>query len=186
VTNDVDHSSTSERVYTNLKLSFIQFIIFTKNLEMKYWLSVISISFVCQFGSAQTSPKQEKKEVQGTIDLLFDGMREGDSSKVSQAFHADARLMTIFVDKAGNPRLVEEEIQGFLNAVGTPHTEVWNEKLTSVKIQIDGNLAQAWTKYMFYVDENFSHCGVNAFQLAKDSNGWKIIQITDTRRKTDC
>jgi hypothetical protein len=94
--------------------------------------------------------------------------------------------MTTFVDKEGNPRLMEEEIQGFLSAVGTPHNEVWNEKLTSVKIEIDGNLAQAWTKYEFYVDENFSHCGVNAFQLVKDSNGWKIIQITDTRRKTDC
>lgn len=142
--------------------------------------------FVDLTGSAQSASKQEKKAVQATIDLLFDGMRVGDSSKVRQAFHSDARLMTTFVDKDGNPRLVEEEIQGFLNAVGTPHKEVWNEKLTSVKIQIDGNLAQAWTKYEFYVDEDFSHCGVNAFQLIKDSDGWKIIQITDTRRKTDC
>ncbi len=153
---------------------------------MKYCIIVISILFVDFTGSAQSATKQEKKAVQVTIDLLFDGMRVGDSSKVRQAFHSDARLMTTFVDKAGDPRLVEEEIQGFLNAVGTPHKEVWNEKLTSVKIQIDGNLAQAWTKYEFYVDENFSHCGVNAFQLVKDSNGWKIIQITDTRRKTDC
>lgn len=153
---------------------------------MKYCIIVISILFVDFTGSAQSAPKQEKKAVQATIDLLFDGMCAGDSSKVRQAFHSDARLMTTFVDKAGYPRLVEEEIQGFLNAVGTPHTEVWNEKLTSVKIQIDGNLAQAWTKYEFYMDENFSHCGVNAFQLVKDSNGWKIIQITDTRRKTDC
>lgn len=153
---------------------------------MKYWLIAISIYFSDFNGLAQPTAKQEKKAVRATIDLLFDGMRVGDSSKVREAFHSDARLMTTFVDKAGNPRLVEEEIQGFLKAVGTPHAEVWNEKLTSVKIQIDGNLAQAWTKYEFYVDENFSHCGVNAFQLVKESNGWKIIQITDTRRKKDC
>lgn len=153
---------------------------------MKFYLCALIILIIQFSGSAQTSLKHEKKAVQKTIDLLFDGMREGDSSKVSQAFHTSARLMTTFVDKEGNPRLIEEEIQGFLSAVGTPHNEVWNEKLTSVKIQIDGNFAQAWTKYEFYVDENFSHCGVNAFQFMKDSEGWKIIQITDTRRKTDC
>jgi hypothetical protein len=153
---------------------------------MKYSIIIISMIFVDLTGSAQSAFKQEKKAVRATIDLLFNGMREGDSSKVGQAFHKDARLMTIFIDKNGNPRLIEEDIQGFLSAVGTPHNEVWNEKLTSVKIQIDGDLAQAWTKYEFYVDENFSHCGVNAFQFMKDFEGWKIIQITDTRRKTDC
>ena len=31
-----------------------------------------------------------------------------------------------------------------------------------------------------------SHCGINAFQLFKSSDGWKVIQITDTRNKEGC
>ncbi|MBI5914693.1 MAG: nuclear transport factor 2 family protein [Bacteroidetes bacterium] len=31
-----------------------------------------------------------------------------------------------------------------------------------------------------------SHCGVDAFQLFKGENGWKITQISDTRRRENC
>jgi hypothetical protein len=37
--------------------------------------------------------------------------------------------------------------------------------------------------YAFYLDDQFSHCGVNAFQLVRMEAGWQIIQITDTRRR---
>jgi hypothetical protein len=47
-------------------------------------------------------------------------------------------------------------------------------------------MATAWTPYKFYLDKTFSHCGVNAFQLFKSENGWKIISILDTRRKEPC
>jgi hypothetical protein len=41
-------------------------------------------------------------------------------------------------------------------------------------------------EYTFYVGDQMSHCGVNAFQLMKTTEGWKIIGITDTRRKDNC
>ncbi|HFA51249.1 MAG TPA: hypothetical protein ENJ95_19730 [Bacteroidetes bacterium] len=31
-----------------------------------------------------------------------------------------------------------------------------------------------------------SHCGVNAFHLFKSREGWKITQVTDTRRRNNC
>lgn len=53
-------------------------------------------------------------------------------------------------------------------------------------ILIDGNLASVWTDYKFYIDDQFSHCGVNSFQLFKGKDGWKVIYIIDTRRKENC
>ena len=40
--------------------------------------------------------------------------------------------------------------------------------------------------YSFYAGERFSHCGIDAFQLFKSADGWKIFQLTDTRRTTGC
>ena len=34
--------------------------------------------------------------------------------------------------------------------------------------------------------KRFSHCGVDAFQLVKTAAGWKIFQLSDTRRKEKC
>ena len=124
-------------------------------------------------------------DVRAVIDQLFDGMRSGDSTMVRAAFHPDARLMTTSTHD-GKPMLQTVKIDAFVEAVGSPHDQVWDERIGEVDFNIDDNLATAWMNYAFYVGDTFSHCGVNAFQLAKTDGGWKVIQITDTRRKGAC
>lgn len=130
------------------------------------------------------SQKEEKKEVRKVIDLLFDGMRKGDSTQVRAVFLPGATLNTSSVNSKGQSRLHRDTISGFLNAIGTPHKETWDERILSCEIRIDENLATVWTKYAFYVDNVYSHEGVNAFQLVKLEGQWKILTITDTRRKS--
>jgi hypothetical protein len=77
-------------------------------------------------------------------------------------------------------------LEDFLNMIATPRKEIFDEQILSFEIRIDGQMATAWTPYKFYLDKTFSHCGVNAFQLFKSENGWKIISILDTRRKEPC
>ncbi len=93
--------------------------------------------------------------------------------------------MTAF-EKESQPVLRTGSIDGFVKGVGTPHEKVWNESIWDSEVRIDGNLAHVWTKYAFYLGEDFSHCGVDAFQLFKDDNGWRIFQLTDTRQFEDC
>ena len=83
------------------------------------------------------SQKAEKKEVHKVIDLLFDGMKKGDSSQVRKTLLPNATLNTSFVNKKGEAKLHQDSITPFLNAIGTPHTEIWDERLLSCKIQID-------------------------------------------------
>ena len=78
------------------------------------------------------------------------------------------------------------DAEGFIRAVGTPHKEVWDERIYNVKITTDGPMAIVWAPYKFYRGETFSHCGVNVFTLIQTANGWKIKEITDTRRKENC
>lgn len=132
---------------------------------------------------------QEEKEMEAVkiaIQKLFDGMRIGDSTQVRKVFVPGARMQTSFVDKEGQPKLVDGDLEKFIAAVGTPHEEIWDERIWSYDIRIDGTLAAAWTPYSFYVGEKFSHCGVNAFHLFKSREGWRITHITDTRRKINC
>lgn len=132
------------------------------------------------------SATTEKEIIKKTIGNMFNGMRAGDSAQVHSAFRANVRMFTAFKRKTGEEVLQEGSLSDFLKAVGIPDKEVWDEKLTSMTIQVDGNIAQVWTDYSFYVGEVFSHCGVNAFQLVKENGTWKIIHIMDTRRKENC
>lgn len=125
---------------------------------------------------------EEALEVRQTIEKLFDGMRKGDSTMVRSVFTKGSRLQTI-AEQKGIPYLDEISVNDFVKAVGAPHEQVWDEKITSWKIDLDGALASVWTDYEFYAGNTYSHCGVNAFQLFRSAEGWKIIQITDTRKK---
>lgn len=130
----------------------------------------------------QPSQASQEQEVRAVIDRLFNGMRAADSAAVRATFHPEARLQTTAV-RDGQPVLRTDSLAKFLRAVGTPRTELWDERISNVEIRADGELASAWMDYAFYVDDRFSHCGVNAVQLARTPAGWQIIQIADTRRR---
>jgi hypothetical protein len=60
------------------------------------------------------------------------------------------------------------------------------ERLTGWQCLIDAGVAAVWTPYEFYYEGKFSHCGVDSWQMMKVQGEWKITQLTDTRRKTNC
>ena len=125
-------------------------------------------------------------QVMATVDQLFTGMRTGDSSLVSQSFTTDATLQSVSMAPDGKVRVSKDAIAGFTKAVGTPHQEVWDERIYDLKVHVDGLMAIVWAPYKFYLGKKFSHCGVNAFTLIRTESGWKIASITDTRRKEEC
>lgn len=131
------------------------------------------------------SRSSEEAEVMKTILRLFDGMRAGDSSMVRAAFDSNPRLVTTMV-RNGVPVLTTGSVDDFVKAVGTPHSEVWDERISGEIIHIDGPLATVWMRYSFYAGSRFSHCGVNAFELFRRPDGWRITSIADTRRRDRC
>jgi hypothetical protein len=143
---------------------------------------------ICLLGLAAASPLSAQtaaeREVRAVVDRLFDGMRGGDSAMVRSVMHPDARLMTTTV-RDGEPLLRSDSIDAFVRAVGTPHEQVWDERISDVEIRVDDPLATAWMGYRFHAGEQFSHCGVNAFQFFRTAAGWRIVQIMDTRSQ-DC
>lgn len=149
---------------------------------MKYIPLLLLI--ICSSPSwAQSS---EEENVKSAINKLFEGMKKGDSAMVKAVFVDGAVLQTVSSKQEGAPTLVTATLQQFLRAVGTPHTDVWDERIRFDKVLIDGALASVWTPYRFYLNDQFSHCGVNSFQLMKSAAGWKIVYLVDTRRKEGC
>ena len=153
---------------------------------------MISLTVFSQDEKKMDSSESKKEISTDDADILkvvvhlFDGMRAGDSSIVSSCFHEQVDMFTSYTNKKGEAVFVKDDVQKFINAVGTPHEEVWDEKIWDTEIRVNGNLAQVWTKYGFYLDEKFSHCGVDAIHLTKTKGGWKIFHLSDTRQRTGC
>jgi len=153
-------------------------------MKKKIILLLFSLTIITNLYSQSSSEEAAVKEV---INRLFTGMQKGDSAMVRSAFARQVTMATAFRDKSNNPVLEHEDsIDGFLKAVGTPHPQIWYEEIWNVSVRIDGDFAQGWCDYAFYLGNKFSHCGVDAFELHKGKDGWKIFHLADTRRREGC
>ncbi len=126
-------------------------------------------------------------EVKKAIETFFEGFHKGDTVLMKSTMHKDLTLQTIYRTKEGKDVLNKGDAAKFVNAIGTRlDSQKWLEKLLDIEVQVDANMAHAWTPYEFYLNDTFSHCGVNSFQLMNDSGVWKIIYLVDTRRRAGC
>lgn len=127
---------------------------------------------------------EDEAEVEAVVRGLFDAMRDADSAAARALFHPDARLSGP-VEKEGEVLLRTSPVGPFLEAVGGAE-EQWDERIADLEIRVHGRLATAWMDYVFHLGGDLSHCGVNAMQLYRSTEGWKIFQIADTRRTDGC
>lgn len=125
-------------------------------------------------------------DIKKAIMTMFDGMRAGDSSMVHSVMKDDVIFQRVAKNREGKTIVQTSVFQSFLNAVGTPHDKVWDEQIKFGQIQVDGDMASAWTPFKFFLGGEFSHCGVNSFKLYRTDEGWKIFHLVDTSRKDNC
>ena len=131
---------------------------------------------ISSFSFAQNT---SEKEIIKPIETLFNAMKSADSLGVKNAFSGSAIIQTF----GKNQEIRTDKVEDFAKQVGASQAGDLDERFTISKILVDGNMASVWVPYQFYYKGNFSHCGVNSFQLAKNNNEWKIQYIIDTRRK---
>ena len=145
---------------------------------MKYLIVLISLIT----GNQAYSQNNENANVEQTIKEFFDGFHAQDSAIILKTVHKDIIMHSIDSRGADCPVLQTTDFNLFLKSIlSIPKDVSFREKILDYKIQIDGNMAHAWTPYEFYYNGQLSHRGVNSFQLYKDNGNWKIIYVVDTR-----
>jgi hypothetical protein len=126
-----------------------------------------------------------EREVIDVVQRLFDAMRAADSAAARALFEPGTRLQTV-ANRQGVLTISEDSLGMFMRAIGTPHAQVYDERIANERVLIDGPYAVAWVDYTFYLGDQKSHCGVDAFQLVRRPAGWRIFGLTDTRRRENC
>ncbi|MES2377169.1 MAG: nuclear transport factor 2 family protein [Bacteroidota bacterium] len=150
---------------------------------MKKMIILLAIIANCGIASAQQSATDAVKQ---TVNNMFTAMRKSDSTLLRSTFAKGIVFHSVATKKDGTTAIVTEDPNDFIKMVGTPHKGIYDERIVITDVKIDGDLASVWAPYKFYLDDKFSHCGVDVFQLMKTAAGWKIIYVVDTRRKDNC
>ena len=129
----------------------------------------------------------EEAQVKSAVDTFFEGFHKGDTTLMKSVMADKLLMQTAYRNKEGKDILVTDDSEKLVLAIANrSNDQKWDERLLDYSIQVDGNMANAWTPYEFWLNDTFSHCGVNSFQLFKDGAQWKIIYLIDTRRRSNC
>ncbi len=143
--------------------------------------------FIFSFTSLYAQQSFTEADAKRLVDTFFEGFHKGDTIKMRSVMVPGAVMQTAFATPDGKNMLSEGSVDKLLDAIANrPAEQVWEEKILDYKVQVDGNLAHVWTPYEFWFNGSFSHCGANAFTMAKTDGGWKIIHLIDSRRKEGC
>ena len=147
-------------------------------------LLCIAFIFYALPGLAQPTDEQQ---INAVIQQFFTGMHKTDTVMIRNSFTEDLTLATVIKDKSGKVHLRREgDLNGLVKSLSLKPEQPYTEEIWNVVVQQDGDFAQAWCDYAFFIGKTFSHCGIDAFHLVRSESGWKIFHIADTRRKSDC
>ena len=149
-------------------------------------LVVATIALAVSPAAAQTQQtfNPDEQAAVAAVQKMFEGMRLADSGMVRSVFASGARFAS--VDTRTTPASIRfDSVGGWFNQIANSNRR-FDEQIYDVKVRVDGEIAQVWAPYTFYLDKAVRHCGVNAIDLLRDGTGWKVIQIFDTRRRENC
>ncbi len=122
-----------------------------------------------------------------TVLDFFEAFHKGDTTQLRKTMDVNMTMQTISKSKDGEIKTIVGDVKNFLKVIhDRPKEQKWLEKLLSFKIDANKDIAQIWTPYEFYVNDQFSHCGINVFQLFNNGTSWKIMAIADTRNREGC
>jgi len=149
--------------------------------QMKQLLLIISLIVISNITKAQTA----EDSVKAAINKLFTAMKNSDSAGLVSCF-ADSAILQTVVEKNNETTIETEPVNAFAKVIASLEKGSADERITFDIVRTDGALAIAWTPYSFYYKGNFSHCGVDSYQLVRINGEWKIQYLIDTRRKDGC
>ena len=119
------------------------------------------------------------------INALFVSLAARDGTTIAASVIPEGRATGV-ANKPDGSQTVRSLSWAEFAANLKPGPERYEERISNPAIDIDGDIAMVWAPYVFVIDGKVHHCGVDHFDLVRQSGAWKILNITWSSRTTDC
>ena len=127
----------------------------------------------------------EEKAILALVDAFMDGLHRRDPEVWKTIMLAGTNGITPLVDDHGKEfvrlRTMEERLDGLIEPGPTYDERYWDPT-----VLIRERIAVVWTPYDFWIDGEFSHCGVEVFDFVRVDGEWKLTNMMWTVEREDC
>ena len=145
---------------------------------------LFSFLLLAIFSVAGFAQADDKKAALGVVNKLFDEMRAANAAGILATGTADNQLVAIRKLKDGKTRVDVINGEAFTKFFTKPNAI--EELMYAPNVEVDGNWAMVWGRYVFFIGDKISHCGINQFNLVRADGVWKIANGASTIDPGDC
>ena len=128
--------------------------------------------------SAQEPPTSERQAVLAVVQTFFDAMAPQDVATATRVLVPEGRFFALG-EQEGKPTVRSFTNAEYLKGLAERKQKV-RERMWNSEVRIRGRIASVWTPYDFWRDRKFSHCGIDAFDLIRTDDQWRIAGGTYT------
>lgn len=128
--------------------------------------------------------KDDAKDALAVVNKLFDEMAAANAAGILATGTAENQLVAVRKLKDGKSRIDVINGEAFTKFFTKPGAI--KEIMYAPKVEVSGDWAMVWGRYVFYVGEKLSHCGINQFNMVRTDAGWKIANGASTIDPNDC
>lgn len=135
---------------------------------------------------ARETTEQERAAVLASIQSFMDALRNRDATAMSLHVDSLTRLTLIRPTREGGTRVVVMTGAQFIRAVTQPGQPGIDEPIRNPVVHVSGDLASVWAEYQVRRGTTVTHCGFDAFHLARRDGRWKLLNVSDSYQQTGC
>jgi hypothetical protein len=134
--------------------------------------------------SPRSPDEGDAKAVLAAIDALFGAFESGDAAAMLRQVYPDGRVTASGRRGDGTTTLRPQSWAQFADRI-TPQ-RAFQERIANPMIQIDQDIALVWAPFVVRTAGKVSNCGIDHFDLVRESGTWKIMNLTFSSRSAGC
>lgn len=145
----------------------------------------MTLALVLDPAGAVDPASPEGQAVLVPVNATFAALAANDGALIRPHVDTSGKITAVVMNPDGTSRIGGPSWERFIGGL-QPGPQRLEEIMVDPVIAIDGDVAMVWGEYVFRIDGEISHCGVDHFDLVRRDGAWKIVNLTWTQRQTGC
>ncbi len=118
------------------------------------------------------------------LNALFAAFEAGDAAAMLRHVYPDGRVTATGMRGDGASNLRGQSWTQFAARIEPEHA--FQERIADPTIHIDDDIAMVWARFVVRVGGKVINCGIDHFDLVRQSGAWKVMNLTFSSRITGC
>jgi len=123
--------------------------------------------------------------VLGAVGRFFETMTAKDSAGARAVLDPAGGFVSVRWSDDGTRIVRRSSNEAYLDGLDG-QAATYLERVWESEVRVHEPIAMVWTPYDFHIDGEFSHCGIDVFQLLLTETGWVITGGTYTVERIGC